>query len=99
VGLRALAEGLEDGGWFSASEDWEDSAGVISFGGGVGERRGATALPFATLDLGWIGSSWTGCGSMGDSETSGVGAAFGRPLPLGAALDFVALGMGSSTTG
>jgi hypothetical protein len=41
------AEGLEEGGWFSASEDWGDWVGVASIGAGVGDRTTGAGIAFA----------------------------------------------------
>jgi len=40
----AVAGALEEGGWFSASEDCGDWDGVLSIGGGVGDRNVCTIL-------------------------------------------------------
>lgn len=89
VSLFDLVDGMVDGGWFSASEDWGDWDGVRSLGGGVAER-GAGALPLACLDLGVAICS-------SGSAIDGAGATFGgRPRPL-AALTLLTCGIGSST--
>ena len=50
-----VIEGRDDGGWFSASDDWGDADGISSRGGGVGgvgDREGSIgALPLACLDF------------------------------------------------
>ena len=45
------AEGLEEGGWFSASEDWGDWEGVASIGVGVGDRGARVGCVFGWAAL------------------------------------------------
>ena len=44
--LFVAAEGLDEGGWFSASEDWGDLEGVASNGAGVGDRTIGAGIDF-----------------------------------------------------
>ena len=47
--FRAVAGAFEEGGWFSASEDCGDWVGVLSLGGGVGDRNSCTVLSSTAL--------------------------------------------------
>ena len=98
-----LAGGFEDGGWFSASEDWGDADGVRCLGGDVCDGGGLASFAGAGLGVGIAGVDpvilYRSSVDVGCAVRFDTGAAFGgRPLDF-VGCGFGSLGIESSTSG